>query len=183
METNNNARQNESGLALVLNQAINNITKQMLETHSFNVAVAELMKLANAIGKASQEDPLRERSLKSLIIMLSPMAPRAAEQLWNTLCSNLCCGNSSVHEQTWPTPVEEEGVTDDSVKIVIQIGGKKRGLLTIIDEGAGGLLDKEVLEFVKQDESIQKKLESLVVKREIVIRQKASKSYLVNFVV
>lgn len=171
-----------SVLPSVLNRAIISVSKQMQSGYSFNVAVAELMKLSNALGKAGSSDPLYVHTLKQLLVMLSPMAPNAAQELWRSYAAKLNLEQSSVHEQAWPVLVQESATTTPA-RIVVQVGGKKRGLVSVDGTVIADLDDSEIIQLVRHSEEIKGKLEHLKIKREILIRQKDANAFVLNFVV
>ena len=81
--------------------------------------------------------------------------------------SNECLEILNVKNQKWPE-FDETKFKEDKISIVIQINGKKRGLInTKID-----IIEKELLEVVFQDEKIKKYLENNEIKRKIYIKNK-----------
>lgn len=93
----------------------------------FNTAVAELMKLSNAMGEhlASASDALALEALRSLLLLLAPFAPHMAEELWSRLD-----GAGSIHRQHWPQ-ADPAALVRDTIPLVIQVKGKVRGNLEV----------------------------------------------------
>ena len=100
-----------------------------LESFRWNTAVAELMKLRNAMTEALAdryvaEDAWRE-ALNLMTLLLAPIAPHVTEEVWRLL------GNSSsVHLQPWPT-ADPEVAAEDVVTMVVQVNGKVRARLQV----------------------------------------------------
>ena len=85
----------------------------------FNTIVSDFMKFSNAV----EIDKMNDANWKDYAICLAPIAPHTAEYLWSVV------GNSgSVFQSAWPTLSVTESKT---AKIVVQLDGKKKFLLTI----------------------------------------------------
>ena len=96
----------------------------------FNVSVAKLMTLTSellrhleAAGGSSEE--LREAA-EALVLMLAPMAPHVAEELWREALGNA----ESVHLARWPS-FDETLARAEEVVLVVQVDGKIRDRLTV----------------------------------------------------
>ena len=107
---------------VAVNTLITNITEDM-EKLRLNTAVAELMKFVNA----AEGNGLSRGTVESFIKVLSPMAPHLAEELWQR------AGHAkSIAHAPWP--VADQAVLDAAnanVEVVLQILGKKRGVITV----------------------------------------------------
>lgn len=98
----------DSSNDLALNVAVNEALKHVGDAldpaqHTFNTAIAALMKLTNQIeelgGKCSPA--AHDRAIKYLSIMLYPMAPLIAAELFSRFCPQ-----AQVWDQAWPQPIE-----------------------------------------------------------------------------
>lgn len=90
---------------LALNEAVNEALKHVEGAldpaqHTFNTAIAALMKLTNQIEDLGGSATARDRAIRYLSIMLYPMAPLIAAELF----SRFSVGN--VWDQAWPQPIE-----------------------------------------------------------------------------
>jgi leucyl-tRNA synthetase len=104
----------------------------------FNVAIAHIYELANALSAAlnAAEKPgpglrfaLREAA-EMLTRIAAPMVPHLAEECW------LALGNQGlVAEQPWPAP-DPALLPDDTVVIAVQVNGKRRDELRIARDAA-----------------------------------------------
>lgn len=98
-----------------------------LERFRWNTAVAELMKLRNALNNARVErnvDPEAWREAMSIMtLLLAPIAPHVTEEVWHSL------GNTgSVHLQPWPE-ADERAAAEEIVTMVVQVNGRVRARL------------------------------------------------------
>lgn len=135
-----------------------------IERFSFNTAISRCMEFVNFMY---QKGATLE-SVKTLILLLSPMAPFMTEELWSVRGFE-----GSVHQATWPV-FDASKVVDDTVTVVFQVNGKVRDKADV----ASGL-DKEALEQVaKESEKIKGYLEGNTIVKVIVVPNK-----LVNIVV
>jgi leucyl-tRNA synthetase len=112
----------------------------------FNTAVAELMKLSNAMGEhlANAGEPVACEALRTLLLLLAPFAPHLAEELWERLGANPN-GNASIHAHPWPV-ADPTALVRDTVPLVIQIKGKVRGNLEVPADADKATLEKLALE-------------------------------------
>ena len=73
----------------------------------------------------------------------------------------------SENKYKWPQ-YDETFVVDENINIVIQINGKKRGLLNLKKD----INEKELLSLIKKDEKLNKYLESKEIKKQIFVKNK-----------
>jgi leucyl-tRNA synthetase len=111
-----------------------NAVGQAIEGLRFNVAVAQIYELANALSAALSKAgatpspdmawAVREAT-EILIQVIGPKMPHLAEQAWARL------GNHTLlAEAAWPT-AELALLVDDSVTIAVQVNGKRRDELVV----------------------------------------------------
>ena len=100
-----------------------------LDRFQMNTAVAALMELTNALVRLREEGPVDgvawDGSLRLLTLMLAPLCPHFAEELWERLRQPY-----SVHEQLWPA-VDEALAARETVELVVQVNGKLRDRLQV----------------------------------------------------
>ena len=89
---------------------------------------------------------------------MSPFIPHFA---------NECLGNIEKKNVKWPI-VSEDLLIDDKINFVIQINGKKRGLV-IVDRN---ISQDKLIEKIKLDNNLNKYLENKKIKKEIFIKNK-----------
>ncbi len=134
-----------------------------LAAFRFNTAVAELMTLQNAISKAKSPamaaHPAWEEARHSITLLLAPITPHLAEELWSRMG-----GDGSVHLQAWPD-ADPSAVVSDEVVVAVQVNGKLRGDVTVPTNAS----KDELLLAAKAVPNVAKYLEGMQVVREIVV--------------
>jgi leucyl-tRNA synthetase len=98
-----------------------------LEAMRFNTAIASLMELVRWARreKSAMSSPEWSRVSSSLVLLIAPLAPYLAEELWSRLG-----GEYSVHQQSWPAH-DPGALIFDRVTIAIQIDGKTRDRIEV----------------------------------------------------
>ena len=147
-----------------LHRTIKKVTED-LDGMRFHTAIAALMTFSNdAAGVAA----LPLRCAKSFVLLLSPFAPHAGEELWQLLG-----GTTTLAYEPWPI-FDPELVKVDRITIAVQINGKLRETIEVdvaID-------NEQLLALAKAEPKVKNFLEGKEVVREIVVPKR-----LVNFVV
>ncbi|MDE2261582.1 MAG: class I tRNA ligase family protein, partial [Gammaproteobacteria bacterium] len=91
---------------------------------------------------------VRHEALEIITLMLAPIIPHAAHELWRALGHR-----RAVVDEPWPA-VDESALTQDSVEFVVQVNGKLRGRVRVpagANEAAireAALADEHVMKFV-----------------------------------
>jgi len=156
-------------------QSIKRVTNDIEARFHFNTAISAVMELVNAI-QAVKEGILAtpegasvlRLGLETVIVLLSPIVPHLAEELWEAL------GNSgSVLEVAWPI-YREEAIAQDEILIVVQVNGKVRSRFNIAADA-----DEEAIRTAAlANDRIMARIGGRPVKKVIVVQKK-----LVNIVV
>ncbi|SMC24877.1 leucyl-tRNA synthetase [Desulfacinum hydrothermale DSM 13146] len=156
-------------------QTIKKVTEDIEQRFHFNTAIAAIMELVNQIyavqDKASQDPaywPVMREAVETVVVLLSPMAPHIAEELWERLGRR-----PSIAKVPWPT-WREESLKAEEILIVVQVNGKLRGRLTVPADVTNEDLEKAAL----ADPKVQSFIEGKTVRKVIVVPKK-----LVNIVV
>ncbi|SJM57376.1 Leucyl-tRNA synthetase [Agrococcus casei LMG 22410] len=102
----------------------------LVESYKFNVVVARLMELTNAIRKTVDNgpgaaDPAVREAVEQLASTVSLFAPYTAEDMWERLGHE-----ASVANVTWGE-ADEALLVDDTVTAVVQVTGKVRARLEV----------------------------------------------------
>ncbi len=122
---------NLSDSALQMRKAVHKTIKGItadIENLHFNKAVARIYEYANAVGAKSEGSgsaEVKREALETLILLISPMMPHLAEEMWHEL------GHEGlVSEVSWPQAIEEFTV-DNTVKMAVQVNGKVRDTIEV----------------------------------------------------
>ncbi|RJO66882.1 MAG: leucine--tRNA ligase [Myxococcales bacterium] len=108
----------------LMHRTIKKVTDD-IPTLSYNTAIAQLMTYINELRSAGARD---RELLETLVVLLSPFAPFAAEELWRTLGHT--DANDSVFKAGWPG-YDPEKLVDETTTIILQVNGKLRGELLV----------------------------------------------------
>ncbi len=103
-----------------------------LDRFSFNTVVAALMELSNSMGRSWEAKSVDlgawSEALEALLLMLAPLGPHVAEELWQQ------SGRAySVHTRDWPA-WDQELARDQEITLVLQVNGKLRDKI-LVDAG------------------------------------------------
>ncbi len=89
---------------------------------SFNTAIAALIEMNNQLVQLQK---LPRLVAENFVLMLSPLAPHLAEELWERM------GNrESVTQQPWPH-FDADYLVEEQVELIVQVQGKLRGRVTV----------------------------------------------------
>ncbi len=132
---------------------IRRVTQAFEQGFAFNVAIAALMELCNALhafkanGKGGAA-AMRE-GFEALTVMLAPFVPHFASE-----CRERLGHNDMLVVSSWPE-VDESALVQDEITLVVQINGKKRGEI-VVAKSAG---QDEAMAAVHASEELSKWLE------------------------
>ena len=150
---------------ILLHQTIKKVTED-LEELNFNTAISQMMIFVN---HALALDSINEEVLKSFLIILNPFAPHISEEIYEILKYNV---NGPISDQSWPV-YEQNYLNSDTMKIVVQINGKTRGVVEIgVDSGKN-----DIIKYIKKHESFEKYFVNSKIIKNIYVPKR-----LVNFV-
>jgi len=139
-----------------LHATIKKVTADIESLH-FNTAISALMELLNVLEK---EEGIGEETGKIIAVLLAPLAPHLAEELWETIG-----GKGFVIDQSWPT-FDQKLLVTDTVMIAVQVNGKVRGEVEVSTDAP----EDEVIAKAKEDENVKKYLEGQTIKKEIYVK-------------
>jgi leucyl-tRNA synthetase len=149
---------------------------EALESFAFNVAVARIYELANAITEAERTAPeaglawARREAVEILARLSSPMMPHLAESIYARLFP---AAELLVAELNWPV-ADPALLAADSVTIAVQVMGKLRGTI----EAAPNTDAAAAITAAKQVPTVVAALDGKRIVKEIYVPNR-----IVNFVV
>ena len=116
-------------LLRIIHPTIHKVTHDM-EEQKYNTAIAALMKATNELYDVKAKDGYGDRdnwqfALESLVMLLAPFAPHAAEELWHDLGHE-----DSVHVDHWPE-WEDRYLASDTITLAVQVNGKVRAEISV----------------------------------------------------
>jgi leucyl-tRNA synthetase len=133
-----------------------------LERFAFNVAVSKLMVLTNAVQDALEAGvgggAVREAAV-ALVVMLAPMAPFLAEELWREPLGH----HRSVHMARWPS-FDERLAAEERVTLVVQVDGKVRDRIEVPAEAS----EEECRDLALASDRVRRALDGRSVGRVVV---------------
>jgi leucyl-tRNA synthetase len=157
----------ENGNALVtedvpsdeLEKALHRTIKRVgddLERMSFNTAIAALIEFMPALVAV---DRIPRTVAERFILLLAPMAPHIAEELWHRLGH----GESLAYEP-WPT-ADERYLVQETIRVAVQVNGKVRASIDVAAEAP----EEEVIRRAKEDDNVARHLSGKEIRREIYV--------------
>ncbi|MEV7948965.1 leucine--tRNA ligase [Streptomyces rubiginosohelvolus] len=138
-----------------LHKAIDGVGQDMAGMR-FNTAIAKVTELNNHLTKAG--GPLSRSVAERLVLLIAPLAPHIAEELWRRLGHT-----DSVVHQDFPV-ADPAYVVDETVTCVVQIKGKVRARLEI----SPSITDEELEALALADDAVVAALGGAGIRKVIV---------------
>jgi len=127
-----------------------------LEAMRFNTAISKLMTFVRDIA---QDAPLPKNAARSFVLLLSPMAPHIAEELWQQL-GNL----ESLAYEPWPE-ADASLLVQEQITLAVQVNGKRRDEIRVPVDSS----EENIREIALELESVRKHLAGREPKKVIVV--------------
>ena len=160
------APQSDSDRALLrkAHQTLRRVGQDFETRWHFNSAIAQIMELTNALYACEDavNPQIRHEVLEILVLMLAPMTPHLAEELWEMLGHK-----NGLWIEKWPT-YNPDLAKDEEVEIVVQINGRVRGKLKL-PAGSG---QDEALKQAQADPGVAAHLAAKTTKKVIFVPDK-----------
>ena len=154
-------KDNSLELTRFTNKFIKKVTHN-LEIFSYNIIIANLHEMYSFLIKEIEKNYKKETILenyKKILITINPIVPHLSCE-----CLKMISDDNNI---IWPN-YEEKYLEESSNVIVIQINGKKRGLINT----KTNLIESELMQLIKKDEKISKHLVGTNIKKKIYIKNK-----------
>ncbi|RBY85493.1 leucine--tRNA ligase [Blastococcus sp. TF02A-30] len=137
-------------------------------TLRFNIAIARITELTNHLTQAyGAEQPVPRSVAEPLVLMVAPLAPHLAEELWSRLGHD-----GSVAWAPFPE-AEQRWLVEDTVQVAVQVNGKVRSQVSVPADADAAALEAAA----RADEKIAGYLAGATVRRVVAVPGR-----LVNFV-
>jgi len=118
----------ERELLRLTHRTVRKVTEDT-ERFRFNTVVAALMEFTNHLAQVKEKGAVSAGAWKeaqdALLLLLAPMAPHLAEELWQ-----MTGHPYSIHNQAWPE-WKEELAREEEVTLVVQVNGKLRDRILV----------------------------------------------------
>ena len=161
------ASDKEKRLLRKAHQTLQRVTSDFETRWHFNSAIALIMEFTNEIYACEPLDQgvrpeIRKEALELLTLMLAPMTPHIAEEMWEML------GHSKgLWTVSWPT-ANAELAREDEVEIPVQVNGKLRGKFKV----AAGAGKDQVVKLAAADPAIAAHLDGKRIVKVIYVPDK-----------
>ena len=123
------------------------------------------MELTNAAYKWPQ---LPRSAAEAFVLLLAPLAPHLAEELWQRLGAT-----ESLAYHPWPV-ADPNLLKSDVLEIPVQVNGKVRGKIQVPADAG----EAQVIDIARADQNVGRHLAGQTVKRAIYVRGR-----ILNFVI
>ena len=156
-------------------QTIQKVSSDIEDRFHFNTAISAVMELVNLMYTMDLDSGHKEtagvirKAVESMILLLSPIVPHFAEELWETLNNE----SASLANTPWPE-FREDALVADTVTMVAQVNGKLRGKFTVDADADDTVAREKAL----ADDNVQRFIDGKTIKKIVVVKNK-----LVNIVV
>jgi leucyl-tRNA synthetase len=152
----------ENVLTRRVHQAIKRVTDDYAG-YRFNTAVAALMELANALEEHLRSGGQRgsewDAAVRTLVLLLNPMAPHIGEELWQRLG-----GEGLAADAAWPV-YDEALLVEPTATLVVQVAGKVRDRIEV----RRGLSEQEAVDLALKSEKVASHLNGSKPRRVIYV--------------
>jgi leucyl-tRNA synthetase len=154
----------ERGLLRKTHQTLRRVGQDFETRWHFNSAIAQIMELTNSVYASddSVSAEVRQEALEILVLMMAPMTPHIAEELWEMLGHR-----EGLWTVGWPA-FNAELAKDDEVEIVVQVNGKVRGKVKV----TAGASENDVMTLARKDAGIMAHLAGKTVRKVIFVPDK-----------
>jgi leucyl-tRNA synthetase len=161
----------EKKLLRKTHQTLRRVTLDIETRWHFNSAIALIMDLYNEIHAPLEQGvqpEIAKHILETLLLMLAPMTPHLAEELWEMLGHK-----EGLWTVAWPA-FDPELARDEEVEVVVQVNGRVRARLKV----AAGLGEADLVPKALAEPAVAQHINGKRVVKQIVVPDK-----LVNLVV
>ena len=153
----NHGKDSDDEIIKYTNKFLKNVTTN-LENFSYNKIIANLHEMHTFFSKQITKGYKKEtliNNYKKVLIATIPIAPHL---------SNECLELMNIKDKNWPS-YDEAFLKENFINIVIQINGKKRGIIKTEPD----ISEENLLKKVNNDEKIVKYLNNNIIKKKIFI--------------
>jgi leucyl-tRNA synthetase len=150
-----------------LHKAIHAV-REGYETLRFNTSIARITELNNAVTQAYPDGHAPRALAEAVVLMLAPLAPHVAEELWSRL------GHTTSAAWARFPEVDESLLVDETIDLPVQVNGKLRAVITVPADADGAAMEAAA----RADAKVAAALEGHETRRVVAVPGR-----LINFVV
>ena len=153
-------QQEEDEITKYTNKFLKKITEN-LESFSYNKIIANLYEMYSFMSIQMKKNYKKQTLIENyqkILIAMQPIIPHF---------SNECLELINNKNNTWPN-YDENFLKEEEINIVIQINGRKRGLIEVNEN----IDENNLIKLIKEEGSISKYLENSEIKRKIFVKNK-----------
>ncbi|QDV28372.1 Leucine--tRNA ligase [Planctopirus ephydatiae] len=148
----------------ILHKTIKAVTDD-IERLSFNTAISRMMEFVNEFTAADVRPKI---AMEKFVLLISPMAPHLAEELWQVLGHE-----KSLAYEPWPQ-FDESLLEEATIEIPVQVNGKVRGKIVIAKDATAEVVEAAAA----SDPHVSSQLEGKTIVKKVYVPGR-----LMNFVV
>ena len=163
----------------MVHRTIKKVSDDIEDSFHFNTAIAAVMELINAFYLAAENLPrdtaarkVFREAVEAIILLLNPMVPHLAEELWQALGHQ-----TSLQQCCWPE-ARAEALEECACTLVVQVNGKVRSRLVAPVTATAA----EITDMALADPAIQKWLQGPAPRRVVPVKDKLKRIVLINIV-
>ncbi len=143
------------------NQLINKINKN-LEKFNYNVIIANMHETYNFLNKILEKQISRKvlsENYKNILTIMSPVMPHIINECF--------ADNNFDISQNWPS-VNKKYLEEETVTIVIQINGKKKGIIETKKDGD----EETIMDLISKEDKINKNIKNKKIKKVVFVKNR-----------
>ena len=156
--------QDNPNLEKIYHQTIKKVTEDY-QSLNFNTAISQMMIFTNACYK---EEVLPKYMAEGFVKLLNPIAPFITEEMWQLLGHD-----NTIAYEPWPV-FDPAKIVEDMVTIAVSVNGKFKARVEVPLDAS----NEEVMQIVKNNDTVKRNLDGKEILKEIVVPNK-----IVNIVV
>jgi len=161
------ATEKEKALLRKAHQTLKRVTSDFELRWHFNASIALIMELVNELNArepldAGLSSAVLKKVLEILVLMLGPVTPHLAEELWEILGHE-----GGILSVAWPE-YRQDLAREEQYEVIIQINGRLRGKI-LVDDGLG---EDELKERAFADERVKHMIDGKSVVKTVVVPKK-----------
>ena len=156
----NHSKDNDEEITKYTNKYLKKVHDN-LESFSYNKIIANLYEMYSFINKQIEKTYTKHtivENYQKILITMTPILPHLA---------NECLSMIKAKNLKWPK-YDTSMLKEETINIVIQINGKKRGLI----QTKPNITEEKLFEIIRNDEKIMKYFEQKKIKKKIYIKDK-----------